>query len=139
MPLHDNRQGAGGDTISMLDAHPVRSLLPVVIACSLRYNTTSSKWEYNYHDLGGWVELADQTMFEPPFRVRRVSIRDENNKSMRIVYDTAGNGELRNNVTYQMGIDAILVANVLHDIHITRLYLDQGSEGNLASFIILHG
>jgi hypothetical protein len=144
MPLHNNRQDSGPETITMDDSHgaAVKSMLPMVIAVSLRYNATSGNWEYNLHDLTGWHDCPNQTLYEPPISVRRVLLRDESHDYRRIVYDLSGNGEeARSSTTkdrYQMGIDSFLQTNELHPLHITRVYLD-ADDALLASYYVFHG
>lgn len=142
MPLHEPTQNSGPETIDMGDSGSAaaKTLLPVVLACAVRWNVSGGEWEYNYFDTTGWHVFGTDTTFNPPFRVRRVLISDNSNEQRRIVYDLAGNGEQRS-ITYQVAVNNYFRTNEMHDLHITKLYLDQitADGADHATHIMLFG
>jgi len=136
MPLFNSAQGAGPETI---DSHlsgsaAEKAALPMVLAVGLRYNVDT--WEYNLHDGAGWQTCTDQTEYNPPIRVRKVLINNVQAAYDRLVVCLSGNGETARVpvLTYQMGIDANYATRILHDLHVTKVYLDATYANNLVLF-----
>lgn len=148
MPFWTNRQNSGVDTIDGDETGNAaqKGLLPAVLAMSIRWNVAAGEWEYNLYDLTGWhvMTTGQETNYNPPFRVRRVLLSDGSNETRRIVYDLAGNGEQNKEdvkYRYQRAIGNYFRTNEMHDIHLTKLYLDQitGVENDYATHIVLFG
>ncbi len=150
MPLHNNNQASGPETIDINQSGSAASkaMLPMVIAVSLRLlieNNAIVGWQANYHDGNGWGTLADQTGFVPTFRVRKINICDESFSFRNIEINLAGNSEqwaktIKN--SFQEQIIETLLTNCLHDLHVTKIYLADSltrTSGTNATYIVLHG
>ncbi|MBE3122205.1 MAG: hypothetical protein IMZ53_14920 [Thermoplasmata archaeon] len=148
MPFYVNTQNSGPETIDMGDtgSSAAKCLLPAVIAVTLRWNADGDEWEYNRHDLTGWhvMTTGDEHDWNPPIRVRRILLSDGSNESRRLCYDLAGNGEQQARdvkYRYQRAISNYFRTNEMHDLHVTKLYLDQitPSGNDYATYIVLYG
>lgn len=160
MSLHHNNQMSGPNTIDMNDSGSAaeKAMLPVVLAISLRLY--ERKWQVNLNDGNGWKELSDQSSYTPPIRVRKVNIceasiegggseYDSLYDSRTLEFNLAGNGEQmakgtkeNPNREFQEGIVETFRTNMLHDLHITKIYLAnllQVVHYTNATYIVLHG
>lgn len=117
----------------------------MVIAKSLRYVEVDQQmvWQYNSHDLLGWITCPDQTAFIPPFKVRKINLVDESNLIRKVTFDLAGCGDIHKLDTdaarfqFQLGVMEVLETNIGHDRYVTKVYLD--ATGTNATYIVLLG
>ncbi len=117
----------------------------MLIAKSLRLVVVDDQniWQYNNHDLSGWLTCPDQTYFLPSFKVRKINLVDESNLIRKVTYDLAGCGDIHKLDTdaarfqYQLGVMEVLETNIGHDRYVTKVYLD--STGTNATYIVLLG
>jgi len=141
MPYRLNTQGSGPETIDANQSGSAaeRAMLPMVVAVSVKLDTT---WKYNLHDGKGWQNCPFQDHFDPPIRVRKVLFPDTTNTKIGMTYDLAGNGEQSKDPAtvnrYQLEVIGTFLTNVLHDLHVTRVYLDDDSQTD-AEYIVFHG
>ena len=144
MPIHLNTQDSGPESkyapISGSGAEKVK--LPPTLAVSLRYNVAEqgAEWEYNLHDLDGWQTCPDQTNYRPPICVTRVLINDASNTVRSIHIDLAGNGWTSAAVDknqQQLGITLSLLTNMEHEVHITKIYLNDRGLTNFTQLVFL--